>query len=415
MAAIPNTTQRFTDERPDRTSLATWLFVGAYMLLPFSTPAGESSSVVTFGLPFLVLGVGAMTLQTACAGFPIARVHFWAALFACLYAASTILFSFFAERPVVSLWRAMFNVLGLAIFLHMLQLAVLTAAKRKQAFLFMNRVLMLSGLVMGAYYLLNMLIVAMEHGLVAVFSERFVGGLIALPWGATNSIASALLMPLCASTIALNFPGEKKLASVALAIIITAILLTVSRNGIASMAVMVLIWALFYRRFFVLALAVVLAGASAWGLEQFEPGTLDFLYATRLENTTELYALNHRVDIWEESIGYLSSSPFKSIGYYGSLDKFDGLSGHNVPLTTILEQGIAGLLVFLGLWFCAFRSTLSGIRSSDATVQIFSKGMLAGLIGVIINQQFEDPNFTQQYISYFWLFMGLVFLGTKRS
>jgi O-antigen ligase len=392
-----------------------WLLLLGFLLLPFSTAAGERSIVFSFGLPVLAPCALLMLVKAGRSGFAFPREHGFTVVMAVLYAACTVGFSFLAEQPMVSLWRALVNVLGLAIFLYMVHQATQPAREREIAFIGLNRILFLSGMVMGAYYIVNMLLVASQHGMVAVFSERFVGGLIALPWGATNSIASALLMPLCGSMIALQIPGERKLAVAAMIVMMATILLTVSRNGISCMALMAVVWAVLFRRFFLLFLSIALAGGAAWMLETIEPGTLEFLYETRLENTAEIYALNHRMDIWEDSIEHLKTYPFEPVGYYGVLDLFSGLSPHNVLLTTTLEMGWFGLFVFLGLWANIFARTIWSAFHARGPSRTHAMGLLAGLTAVAVNLQFEDPNYTHQYILYSWMFLGLVVLGATRE
>jgi hypothetical protein len=392
-----------------------WLLFFGYLLLPFSTPAGERSIVFSFGLPVIALCGLAMLFKLGSEAFAFRRDQVMVISLAALYAFCTVGFSFMAEQPLISLWRAWVQVLGLFVFLYLAHQALKSPPEREVTFIRFNRILMLSGAVMGAYYIVNMLVVANEHGFVAVFSERFVGGLIALPWGATNSIASALLMPLCASIVAMQIPGERKFAVIAMAICMAAILLTVSRNAVSCMALMAVLWALFFRRFLLLFVGITLAGGGAWALETFEPGTLEFLYETRLENTAEIYALNHRMDFWEDSVEYVMTFPFQPVGYYGVLDVFSGLSPHNVLLTTTLEMGWFGLVIFVSLWVCVFSRTIWSALHLPEPSRTHAKSLLVGLVGIAINLQFEDPNYTHQYMLYSWLFLGLVLLGTTRQ
>ena len=86
---------------------------------------------------------------------------------------------------------------------------------------------------------------------------------------------------------------------------------------------------------------------------------------------------------------------------------------HNILLTTTVEMGWFGLFVFLGLWVCVFSRTIQSTLHLPEPQRAHAKGLLVGLIGVAINLQFEDPNYTQQYILYSWLFLGLAVLCTS--
>jgi O-antigen ligase len=302
------------------------------------------------------------------------------------------------------------NVWGFLIFLFALHLSFYPRYSENLV-VSIARILAISGLILSAYYIAVVVVATQEHGLIAIFAERFVGGVAALPWGATNSIASCLLIAYIAAFLCTLDSRYRKIGSLSLLLIATAILVTVSRNAVIVLILISLMWGVVLGRPRIVAMVLALSGVFLWALDAHDTDVLTFLYETRLDEG-KLSTLNTRTEIWEERFEYFLRNPLNPVGYYGSLSAFDGVSAHNALLTALLEQTALGLLLFLGMFGLGLFHLLRRIHSAPATNKQFRLALSVGLTGIFLNLQFEDANFTQPYIIYFWLLMALVFLSS---
>jgi hypothetical protein len=122
-------------------------------------------------------------------------------------------------------------------------------------------------------------------------------------------------------------------------------------------------------------------------------------FDTFLSSRTDVELLatgNGRLQTMMEKIDYLVDHPFEPIGYYSSLFHFE-LSAHNFWMTSLIEESLVAVLVSLGFFFFVGRTVFRRDRS-----------VFFGFLIIMMALMVEDPHFTQQYITSFWVYLALL-------
>lgn len=402
------------------------MFLGL-LLMPFSTPPRGMESftlalfpwlanvgVFHFGLPFLGLGAVLFTIILLAEKERSAPSALAPLVVATLYLLCIVCFTLVSDDVLVSAVRAGVNVVGFLVFFAILKSGTMATKEGARTLIGFIRAFIISGTVMAGYFIINLAFQGVEHEQTELFSERFVGGMMGLPWGASNTIASTLLLPLVFSFAYFELTKRKLLFGISSAAMVAAILLTVSRNGLACLILFCVLYWVFITRSRILLL-VLLTGATLIVVNGLaEGGSIDFLLQSRFGDENDLATFNGRLDLWSIFYRHIATNPFDPVGYYGSLEVFE-ISPHNWLLVTYVEMGPVGLITagsFFGYaLFCAFRAG----RQNAAIAVKAARVLFTGITVIFLNIQFEDPEFTQAYIIYYWVFMGLLFsLSAKR-
>jgi O-antigen ligase len=363
------------------------------LLMPFSTGIDASVGVQAFGIP--VLAIAALTGGIAAIGNvsiglpPRVALFLWTCA---LSVAWLTICATWSPQPLPSLSRAFVNVLGLAL----LMCCVLIVARHWSSLSWRSIGLpvVAASTLLSAYYVVNLAWVIHLFGTEAVVLERYVGGLMSLPWGASNTIAAVLLLGLGMAFLLRERMSSLWLWGIAL-VHVTAIALTFSRNG-AAMAILLLLLGAnrVERRFLLIGIGALLFTALAEQQFVAESAALTELIENRLTGGDEVS--NGRLEIWSNKVEYFLNNPWLPTGYYSLLYKFD-FSGHNFAITTLIEQGFPGLLLNLALlWQLFAMPAKSGTSRTPMTFQRL-------WFLVTVNMTFEDPHFTQPFIILFWL------------
>lgn len=375
------------------------LLLLAAALLPFSTTSESVVGVQSFGLPILCLAVLRMLPAAVTrAGKDVPR----AVMSLILLGGAAVLWltitCFWAPNVPASLSRALIHVLGYVLFV-----VVVVGAGGVHSTQVTLRTLMLSFVVSScacaAYYLVNLLMVTASFGVDDVFVERYVGGLMSLPWGATNTIAGFLLVGLLLALVERSSFSPALLWGV-VALHSTALIFTLTRNAIPLAVIAILLGARKSELRWVLTAvgAAVLAGLLISG-QEFAPGA-QALYDDRIAAASD--PTSGRLDSWIEKIEYMVKNPLGFTGFYSSIYLF-GLSAHNFLLNVMVEQGLIG-----GVLSAAFLFALAVLPCRARVQPPGSRGLLSYRVAWLLiaaNLSFEDANFTQQYIIIFWVFV----------
>lgn len=357
------------------------------LLLGFSTSPGDGG-VLSFGTPFFV----ASTLV-----FLPVILRFWAGmdwrffLFPLIHILLIVVMTVLSFSPLQSSVRAFFNVLGFVIYIGL----ICSVIGQRLSIQMLARVLIYSGGVLAAYFIVNFLLSSMELGIQQVILERYVGGAMSLPWGASNTIAQVLLLSAVSYTI---LDERRKFDFFVFCLIAAGICLTFSRSN------MLLLFLLFFVVFRVRQL-IVIGVISSFVLGVFFAYMIIFAgwdlsgFNEFLSSRTDVEILatgNGRLQTLMEKIVYLTDHPFEPIGYYSSLFYFD-LSAHNFWMTTLIEQSLAAVLIS----FCFFFFVGRAVFRRDRKV-------FFGFLIIMMALMVEDPHFTQQYITSFWVYLALL-------
>jgi O-antigen ligase len=388
-------------------------------LLPFSTGTGAGSFVVTFAFPFLILLfvciVGIFIVRKEKINYPDDLKL--SALCAFLNVFAIFIASLMNESLILSFARSIFDFFGFAIFLYI----TASASKNKDAALVHNKISLIfvwSGTIMSIYFIANFLLAVQQNSLDRVLLERENGGLMSLPWGASNTIAGCLMMPFfLALDRAFNMKSLKRNSRVimffAMLIIMFAIIVTQSRNVIITLLMgMIFIGVLTKNTkptlmFLGTIVTVVISIAIFSGQD------LSSIFEARVgDQAQDVGGFNGRTTLWELSIAYFLNHPFAPLGYFGMLGEM-GHTGHNIFLTTLLERGILGLIAYIlflinNLSFCVRK--ISNKYLSYAIRRRMTLYLIA-MLSILLQLQFEDSNLTAQNIVYQWIFLALMYLS----
>jgi hypothetical protein len=420
IAIRPNTPHRPHSGRPDTITTAfkvhDALLALAMYLLPFSL--GSDVVVISYAFPvFVLLSIyyaGSLARASTQLDRRVVDLITLGTVSVIIMAAS----SFMSEQPLRSLSRVLIHAIGLLMFIHFCRVISPEHAEFHLArFKRLTRIMARSGAIMALYYLINIAYQSVSHGLEQVMAERWMDGLASLTWGASNTVASTLLIAFGACLVSLAERTETRgqdtgavrqsalrVEWIAYTVIIAVgILATVSRNAIAVMAIL---YASFILRR--LGTGALIAGVAAAGLFvlSIDLDLFSDIFEQRIYGR-DVETLNNRLLIWNEYWDYIMHDPFSPIGYYNSLFTF-GQSGHNFSLTTYIEQSVVGWAVAGALFIALVRKAMALSFSKLAGERNTGRYFVASLIAIAINVHFEDPNFTHQYILYWWFLMGLV-------
>lgn len=395
-------------------------------LLPFSTGTGSGSFVISFAFPFLIL------LSLFIGGIFITRkerVNYsqdlkLSLLCGLLHVFAIFISSLMNENLVLSFARSIFDFVGFAMFLYITS----NSSISKDAIVAYNKIsslFILSGFLMSVYFIINFLLAVQQNSLDKVLLERENGGLLSLPWGASNTIAACLMMPFFSALDRLfNAPAQaqaqiqvkKKKSSWMLVIMLTivvAILITQSRNVTITLLLSTILIGGSTKNtkqtliFVGLLVAIFIAITSFYGQD------LDTIFDARVgDGAADIGGFNGRTTLWILSIEYFFNNPFAPLGYFGMLGEL-GHTGHNIFLTTLVEQGIFGLVAYILFTINNFTFCLKKMATKSLSF-VTKRRMILYIIAdfaILIQLQFEDSNLTAQNIVYQWVFLALMYLS----
>jgi hypothetical protein len=386
-------------------------------LLPFST--GTTDGVISLGMPFLAL----LALGQAggrIAGTRPASRNSSAATLGFLLIVALSAATLYAPEHIPAVARLIPNIIGFVVFLFLLSGF---ESGDVPDFEPVAKVYVLSATILALYFLATFLYAVAEVGLAGVFVDRITGGVFSLPWGASNVVASTLILPVF---LTFYFSGERRGSTSAVVFFVARIILllgigvTISRGAIFATGLGFVVLSFVsegkLRRNavgFLLFLAV--AGII---LDQWMGGLISdqlvSAFLGRLQDA-DVSDLNGRTELWDRFGEEFGKSPLLGIGYYGSLFYFES-SGHDLVLTTLVERGIIGFALSSAILVKAAVTTFqSWRRPKPEHSRNFFGCMLAGGVASLVHLMVEDANFTQQYIVYSWVALALVFMAERPS
>jgi O-antigen ligase len=266
-------------------------------------------------------------------------------------------------------------------------------------------VCIVTGATIGIFFVVNFAGAVAAHGLPAVLLDRVTGGLSSLPWGASNVVASHLILPFF-----LTFAPNARAAGgrravyvwIALTLVLGLVLLLLVLRGRAR------------RRL----AAFLLSGLLAVLVADYVTGALAEQFAApALERFSgaDIGDLNGRTTIWEQFLSAFAESPALGIGYYASTRALES-TGHNFLLTTLVERGVVGFCLSALVLVTAAAAIVRTYRlSADPTLRAFTGCLAIGGGASCFHLLFEDANFTQPYIILSWVALALPELTLRHA
>ncbi|WP_295619181.1 O-antigen ligase [Chamaesiphon sp. GL140_3_metabinner_50] len=336
------------------------------------------------------------------------------------------------ENLVLSFARSIFDFVGFAIFLYITS----NSSISKDATLAYNKIsslFILSGFLMSVYFIINFLLAVQQNSLDKVLLERENGGLMSLPWGASNTIAACLMMPFFSALDRLfNAPAQaqaetqiqaqilvkkkKKKSNWMLVIMVTivmAILITQSRNVTITLLLSTIVIGGSTKNAKQTSIFVGLLAVIFLSITSFYGQDLDTIFDARVgDGAADIGGFNGRTTLWVISIDYFFNHPLEPLGYFGMLGEL-GHTGHNIFLTTLVEQGIFGLVAYILFTINNFTFCLKKMATKSLSFVTKRRMVLYTIanFAILIQLQFEDSNLTAQNIVYQWVFLALMYLS----
>lgn len=404
--------------KPKPAGIIWLLFAAGMLLLPFSS--GTEVAVMSYGLPvLLIVGICYIILQIR-APF-LASAQQLPAFLGLLLILAISATSIYAPEPEASFARVVPNVIGFLVFLYLLS-PFCGLAGTVERFEAVAKVYVASAIVVAFYYLINFIGAVNEIGLAGVFLDRVTGGIISLPWGATNVVASVLLLPMLITFYFGVTEESKKVRAyyfIGRTAMVATILMTQSRGAMLSGAFGLILLAMFFtgraRRRLLVFVAITW---TLWSL--FDRWVNSIMAETQVISEIvarfsgdDISTLNGRVGIWQQFAGEFTSSPLIGTGYYSTLYTI-GSSGHNLILTSVIERGLIGMALSGAILLKAIECVIRGfLRADTEKSKLFFACLGAGGACSLLHLMVEDSNFTQQYIVYSWVALALVFQAVE--
>jgi hypothetical protein len=310
-----------------------------------------------------------------------------------------------------SVKRWLYHVLGFAALVATSQHMARGTLRWRDALIFSN----VFAIALGLYFVTTSALAFREYGYAETLAQRYVGGVMSLPWGTTNLIAGVLLFPaLLALSVAgssdrwVRFTGILGAASG-----LIAIATTLSRTSIALAVFGTLVQVMgalrgrsSWRTVIVIAAAVAL-GAGVVARASGEGDS--FLLGAFLERLDRGSAdLNGRSEVWTSYIELIRrGTDYELMVGHGLFMSFatNGYSAHNLVLSLIYDVGLLGLVWAIAL---AVRGVMLLRRAPNA----FAIGV--AFLAVVACSMVEDIVYAQQSILYGWLMLGAIIHGARR-
>jgi O-antigen ligase len=373
-------------------------------IVPDAGPSFLSFDKVAGGLLALSWLATVASRKTARRAFVAAHPQFFAILV--FFLAWVILSLTWADHPGEGVESASRYILNAFLFL-----IVFSAVRTRKHVIWLLSAFVLSSALSAAYGLIAPPVPGNEGRLSGTIGEP-------------NQLAAVLVAGLVlAGALAIVMKG-KPLARIGLCVAAVLCLvctfLTLSRAGLIALAV---------------AMAALVAVAGRWRAPAAVAAALTvlslvgfFAVIATPEQTgrvTEVAGGSGRADIWTIGWRMVQAHPVKGIGvgqfrssavHYliapGTIQRSDLIIttpkvAHNIYLHVLAEMGVIGLVAFvLILGFslrCALRAARLFERRRDFTMELLSRAVFVGLVGILTADFFASEQFSKQL----WLLLGL--------
>ena len=245
-----------------------------------------------------------------------------------------------------------------------------------------------------------------------LFAE--IRGRITSTFGNPNVYATFLLLAIPITAACIIFFKNKfiKLCAMgATGLLLVNLLLTYSRGAYVALALSVFVFILLIEKRLVVLMMFFVAI-----LPMFLPPTIlaRLLSIVNLTDTSTMF----RMAIWQGSIRMIGDFWVSGIGQgleayhmvypYYALAAAGTRHSHNLFLQMLVEVGLGGFLVFLGIVAYFFRVQANFLRNTqDLRLRVMSAAIVAGMIGFLIQSVFDYTFFNFSIVLGFYLFVGL--------
>ena len=200
-------------------------------------------------------------------------------------------------------------------------------------------------------------------------------------------------------------------------LLLMAMALTYSRGGYVSLAVAVMVFLILVEK-----RLIVLFAAALVALPFVLPAGIIARIASIVDFTDS--STVYRISIWQASLRMLGDFWMAGIGQgaeaYNSVYPFYAFSAvtaqhsHNLFLQIFIETGLVGILVFLGILACFFRTQFSFMRNCDDwRRRLLSAAMVSAVIAFLVQGMFDHNFHNYRVMLVFYLFLGIASVAAE--
>jgi len=233
-------------------------------------------------------------------------------------------------------------------------------------------------------------------------------------FGNPNVYGAYLLLaipPAAAMIFYAKKPFYKLVAMGITGLLLISLALTYSRGCYLALAVSVLVFVLLIEK-----RMIVLFVAGLAAVPFVLPASMFARLASivNLEDTSTAFRLNiYRAsirileDFWMAGLGQ-GIEAYNQVYPFYAFAAVPSPHSHNLFLQIFLETGIIGLVVFLAVLACFFRTQLSFIRrTSDFKCKVLSAALTAAVVGFLFQGMFDHVFYNYRVMLTFFIFIGI--------
>jgi len=211
---------------------------------------------------------------------------------------------------------------------------------------------------------------------------------------------------------------DRTVALVCLAVLLAAMIGTLSRGGFLTLAVLVLVAVITMQR--TRLKIAILGGAAVAALAALQ---IPFVAQRLYRQFDPSYASNTfegRLQIWSDTLKMLRARPIFGAGLrayqtvmqaYAPPGHIVELYPHNIFLSMWVELGLLGLLAFIALIGTLLWRGWSAYARADGLARPLLWGTSAAFIAILVHGQFDTPYFNNDISMEFWLVAAFEIAG----
>ncbi|PIC77122.1 hypothetical protein CSV74_07570 [Sporosarcina sp. P19] len=247
--------------------------------------------------------------------------------------------------------------------------------------------------------------------------EFLIGNKIVLSIGASNYLASILLLPFFVSLTKLLKGKHSFINLVCLTLISIGIIFTASRSAI----IIIIIFTLLYVQIDLLSnkkslirkissLLLILLGAGVVYIEG-KSFLFQMINTGRFENLSEQSNFLTRLEIFREYYLAFLKSPIVGNGYFNIKANFLGeyTLAHNFILQLLGDNGIIGFSIFIILLFYIYRFLKSSYKTVvDNNMRLFILGFKRSFLVILLHGMVEPNIGSRLFMIYLFIGVGII-------
>jgi putative inorganic carbon (HCO3(-)) transporter len=113
-------------------------------------------------------------------------------------------------------------------------------------------------------------------------------------------------------------------------------------------------------------------------------------------------------DFWMTGIGQGMEAYQRAMPMYAFAGVSAAAHTHNIFMQVLVETGVVGLLTFVGVLACFFRTQFSFLRKTgDWRKRVLAAAFVAAVVGFLMQGMFDHPFHNYRVMLAFYLFLGV--------